>query len=92
MRYDVSTLQRKEKGRKTVLAMSSGAAIMSMASAASRDLQEPFGYSDGVMVAYKASKSALNQRAYPCRNQPKANPAPAPASAPPLALILALTL
>ena len=49
-----------------MLAMSSGAAIMSTASAASRDLQEPFGYSDGIMVAYKASKSALNQRACCC--------------------------
>ena len=54
-------VQRKEKGRKTVLTMSSAAAIMSGASAGSRDLEAPFNYADGVMVAYKASKTALNQ-------------------------------
>ena len=45
------------------MAVSSGAASMSRASAASRDLQAPLGSTDGVMIAYKASKSALNQGA-----------------------------
>ena len=55
--------QKKEGGRKTVLTMSSAAAIMSGASVGSRDSEAPFNYADGVMVAYKASKSALNQGA-----------------------------
>ena len=55
--------QKKEGGRKTVLTMSSAAAIMSGASIGSRDPEAPFNYADGVMVAYKASKSALNQGA-----------------------------
>ena len=56
-------LQKKEKGRQTVLTMSSAASIMSVASAASRNLEAPFGYSDGVMLAYKSSKSAVTQSA-----------------------------
>ncbi len=59
----MSTLQKKEHGRKTVLAMSSGAAVMSRASAASRNLETPLNFADGIMIAYKASKSALNQGA-----------------------------
>ena len=55
--------QKKEKGRKTVLAMSSGAAVMSRASKASRDPDTPLNFADGIMIAYKASKSALNQGA-----------------------------
>ena len=46
-----------------MLAMSSGAAVMSRASAASRDLEMPLNFADGIMIAYKASKSALNQGA-----------------------------
>lgn len=55
--------QKKEHGRKTVLTMSSMGGVMSNTSAEARDREKAPGFVDGIMVAYKASKSALNQRA-----------------------------
>ena len=55
--------QKKEHGRKTVLTMSSMGGVMSNSSADARDLDKAPGFSDGIMIAYKTSKSALNQRA-----------------------------
>ena len=56
-----SRAQAKEGGRKTVLTMSSAMGIISRASEASRDVEKPLGLFDGIMVAYKASKSAVTQ-------------------------------
>jgi len=55
-------LQKKERGRKTVLTMSSMGGVISNTSAEARHLEKAPGFSDGIMVAYKTSKSALNQR------------------------------
>ncbi len=43
--------------------MSSMGGVMSNTSAEARDREKAPGFVDGIMVAYKASKSALNQRA-----------------------------
>ena len=49
--------------------MSSAMGIISQASAASRQLDKPLGLTDGIMVAYKASKTAVTQSAPRCSTQ-----------------------
>ena len=55
------TAQKKEGGRKTVVTMSSVGGCMGLCAEESRDPQEPLGFGDGIFLAYKASKTALNQ-------------------------------
>ena len=57
-------MQKKQDGRKTVLTMSSAMGIVSQASEASRDPAKPLGVTDGIMLSYKASKTAVTQSAH----------------------------
>ena len=50
--------------------MSSTMGVISEASAASRDLEKPLGLIDGIMLAYKASKTAVTQSAHLMQHQP----------------------
>jgi hypothetical protein len=44
--------------------MSSAMGIISRASAGARQLDKPLGLTDGIMLAYKASKTAVTQSAH----------------------------
>ena len=53
--------QKKDGGRKLVVTMSSIGGCMGRSAEESRDPQKPLGFGDGIFLAYKASKTALNQ-------------------------------